>query len=432
MKKRDVKSSQKFDKDYWLALCPRLSITEQPAWKARVSPGGLIEADRVRQDLIEDGYSKIAQRGAVVSQEIVAQLNAGIVNLVRAGWPATFIIIYDEAWEAIEGMQTMIDAATHRKNRCIYDIVAWHVDAESGQAGFSPHRDRQPEDWMPRGLSRDVRSTFSSKIDGRVAKYNTVWLAVSEASAENSCLNFLPQRYDPGYLNGDLPDEDPMLRAFGVGKEVFQQIRSVPLPAGGCTFHTHRIIHWGSAAKAQRPGTERVPVAPRLAISCAFSDADFESPYLKRAEPEGQKRKKASFLVGGGLNLSIRLALAGAQVVNYADRWIEQLPAHVFANCHRLFAAQEEAFLETYRAEIKRKMTFLKSQLKTRAAKKAAKQRLSTAAATVTAAAAALSDDDDKGEDFLNRAMDDMLAAKLEMRGMDDDESENEDGFGLK
>jgi hypothetical protein len=85
MKKRDVKSSQKFDKDYWLALCPRLSITEQPAWKARVSPGGLIEADRVRQDLIEDGYSKIAQRGAVVSQEIVAQLNAGIVNLVRAG-----------------------------------------------------------------------------------------------------------------------------------------------------------------------------------------------------------------------------------------------------------------------------------------------------------------------------------------------------------
>lgn len=241
--------------------------------------------------------------------------------------------------EAIEGMQTLIDAATHRKNRCSYDIVAWHVDAQAGQKGFSPHRDRQPQDWMPRGLPKDVRSTFRSEVDGRVAKYNTCWLAVSEASAENSCLYFLPQRYDPGYLDGDLSDEDPMLRAFGVGKHVFQHIRSVPLPAGGCSFHTHRIIHWGSAAKEQGRGSVRVQIAPRIAISCAFSDNDFEPSYLKRAGQDGERNPKPpSFPVGGGFNLSIRLALAGAQVVNYADRWIEQLPPHVFDMCHRLFA----------------------------------------------------------------------------------------------
>lgn len=80
------KSSQKLDdKDYWLALCPRLSITKQPARKSRMNPAGLIEADRVRQDLIEDGYSKISQGGAVVSQDTVAELAQGIKNLVRAG-----------------------------------------------------------------------------------------------------------------------------------------------------------------------------------------------------------------------------------------------------------------------------------------------------------------------------------------------------------
>ena len=33
-----------------------------------------------------------------------------------------------------------------------------------------------------------------------------------------------------GYLDGDLADEDPMLRAFSAGKESFQHIRCVPLP----------------------------------------------------------------------------------------------------------------------------------------------------------------------------------------------------------
>jgi hypothetical protein len=32
---------------------------------------------------------------------------------------------------------------------------------------------------------------------------------------------------------------------------------------------------------------------------------------------------------GAGLNLKMRLALAGGQVVNYGDRWIEQVAARV-------------------------------------------------------------------------------------------------------
>lgn len=125
-------------KDYWLAICPQLHISEQgkrPEKQAAL----LDEAARVREDLIEDGYSKIARRDAVASDSLVAKLHEGITSLVRAGWPATFILVFDECWEAIGNMQALMDAVTQGKNKCAYDIVAWHVDPSVGQAGFSPH-----------------------------------------------------------------------------------------------------------------------------------------------------------------------------------------------------------------------------------------------------------------------------------------------------
>jgi len=208
-------------------------------------------------------------------------------------------------------------------------------------------------------LPKSVRKTFHTQNDGTLlAKYTTCWLAVSEASPDNSCLNFLPQQYDPGYLAGDVPDEDPMLRAFGAGKETFQHIRSVPLPPGGCAFHTHRIIHWGSAAKP-RPQSNSSP-SPRLAMSCAFSASDFEPPYLTSPGGAGDKSQSGRALIS---KLDLRLALAGAQVLNYGDRWIEQLSPHLVASCYKLFVAQESRFITTYRAEIAHKMTHLKKEM---------------------------------------------------------------------
>jgi hypothetical protein len=57
---------------------------------------------------------------------------------------------------------------------------------------------------MPRGLPQDVRATFHQHADGLVAKYTTCWLAVSDASPDNSCLNFLPKKHDPG-ISQDYP-----------------------------------------------------------------------------------------------------------------------------------------------------------------------------------------------------------------------------------
>jgi ectoine hydroxylase-related dioxygenase (phytanoyl-CoA dioxygenase family) len=70
------------------------------------------------------------------------------------------------------------------------DALAWHVDARNGESGFSPHRDRQPD---------DSKGTF--RPDGS-AMYTTCWIALSEASPETGCLYVIPRQFDPGYLRG--------------------------------------------------------------------------------------------------------------------------------------------------------------------------------------------------------------------------------------
>jgi hypothetical protein len=56
-----------------------------------------------------------------------------------------------------------------------------YIDPNRGDAGFSPHRDRQPD---------DVGSTFRG--DGS-AKYSTCWIPFTDACPENSCLYVLPR-----------------------------------------------------------------------------------------------------------------------------------------------------------------------------------------------------------------------------------------------
>ena len=355
------------DPAYWLDLCPGLHIFGG-AEKGDKATARLSEARRAREDLEEDGYAKIERPGAVVPAAIVSRLRRGVSSLVQAGWPATFIMVYDECWDAVRGMEELLRHVQPGVGFvCSFDIVAWHVDPGSRQAGFSPHRDRQPEDWTQWGLPPDVELTFSRDQDGKqTAKYTTCWLALSDATPDNSCLHFLPRPFDPGYLAGDCPDEDPMLRAFAAGKETFQHIRPVPLVAGACTLHTHRVIHWGSAPK---PGSRLggSPPQARVALSCAFSTRDFEPPYIKpRYNPTG---------AGGRLSFTMRLALSGAQVLNYGDRWIGQVPPRVFRTCHALFLEQKRKFVKTYRAEVNRKFAHVSSEMRRRNANMGSEQQ---------------------------------------------------------
>lgn len=70
------------------------------------------------------------------------------------------------------------------------DMLAWRVDAAKGEAGFAPHRDRQPDN-----------APASFRSDG-TAQYTSCWLAVTDANPDSSCLYVIPRGQDPGYLLG--------------------------------------------------------------------------------------------------------------------------------------------------------------------------------------------------------------------------------------
>jgi ectoine hydroxylase-related dioxygenase (phytanoyl-CoA dioxygenase family) len=70
------------------------------------------------------------------------------------------------------------------------DFLAWYVDTRCGDSGFSPHRDRQPD---------NAAATF--RKDG-TAKFTTCWVPLSDATPDNSCLYVIPRRHDPGYTAG--------------------------------------------------------------------------------------------------------------------------------------------------------------------------------------------------------------------------------------
>ena len=80
------------------------------------------------------------------------------------------MLVYDQVWQLLDRLRPAVAAATG--NQPNFDMLAFLVDPNRGDAGFSPHRDRQPDD-----------APGSFRADGS-PKYATVWLALTKATPE--------------------------------------------------------------------------------------------------------------------------------------------------------------------------------------------------------------------------------------------------------
>lgn len=228
-------------------------------------------------------------------------LRKAIEELSNAGFPPSFIVMYDETWKFVERVQKLMHESTGNY-ACNMDILAWLIDPNKGKSGFSPHRDRQPA---------NVATSFRS--DGS-PRYSTCWVALSDATPANSCLYVIPKWADPGYTSGDFPAaetqrahkleidtennkgrrnekkkkkkenitiDDPSLgdplRAAMIDKFSYQHIRALPLQQGGAVIFTHRILHWGSKGGTTAYVTN---IPSRISLSMAYSDGEYEEAVL--------------------------------------------------------------------------------------------------------------------------------------------------------
>ncbi|KAI3656047.1 hypothetical protein MP638_000945 [Amoeboaphelidium occidentale] len=343
------------DMDYWLKICPLLSITPDRCTPVKIN------AIEIEDDILEFYSTSLRDSGyfmlppdlllRAVGAQVFKKLSESVIRLQEAGWHPWFLCMYDEPFIILHHLESFVRKVTKNDQvKCNFDFLAWHVNSLEGDAGFSPHRDRQLD---------NVKESFTIED---FPKYVTTWIPLTDAVPENGCLYVIPKEYDPGYIDGDLSDTDPMVRAlnshdtnvdhnknvpFGCSYRGFQNIRALPCSSGSCVVFSHRIIHWGSRSVKGYPH-------PRIAMAFAFSDPEYEEPYLLNCSlvRESSENSCEYFLP----SLQERLGLATGQAISYYKRY--NLSRNFMILCHRIFMKFKDLFCERYVKKIRSEYTW--------------------------------------------------------------------------
>lgn len=132
-----------------------------------------------------------------------------------------------------------------------------------------------------------------------------------------------------------------MAAAVGAAPRHFQDIRALPLAAGGAVFFTHRVIHWGGASRAGYP-------TPRIACSWAATSDDYEQPYFSREHlPLPPAELRASLCAGQQLNYNKRFRPTRQRLDLY----------------NRVFNARSTHFNDHYRTKVAGEYQWAKFEL---------------------------------------------------------------------
>jgi hypothetical protein len=255
--------------EHWRTLCPKLSIE---GTRARPSfPLG--DVGTLYERLRYEGYVNVPD---VVPEEERTRLRECIATLHAQKIPLAFAFVYDELWQAFQGVSAFIERALGKGYQALPDFWVWHVPATEQATGWGPHRDRvQPT------LDRD-----------NAPHSLTVWLPFSDATPLNGCIYVLPAHLDERFKRRVWDGHDN-----NVVKDP-QDVRALPAPAGSLLAWNQAVLHWGGRAS-------RLAEAPRASAAFEFQRGDkppFNQPLL-------DPNKIPDF--------STRLGLVGKQVLQY-------------------------------------------------------------------------------------------------------------------
>lgn len=333
------------DLNFWRALCPFLSIADtaiESEVRARTDTLEVIHSyassprDQVENLgllLADRGFFRLPTGQMEIPSELLSNLAAGVHRLVAHGFHPTFLLMYDEVWLLGELIGSILIPASG--NAPVGDWFVFHVDPSivAGYQPGPPHRDR------PLATESSFRGLTGSP------KYCSAWLALTDATPENSCLYVIPRGNDDGYHGIG----DATASAHTAARQ-FQGIVAQPLSAGGLLAFSHRLLHWGSTPQpnAVLESDAVGIVADRIALSLAFADPSFEEPYFDHSvhlpfPPVG-----------------LRLGLVAGQQIQYEH--LAPLGKHEVALFRRIFHSQRAFFGDAYYDKISSAVQFLAFQ----------------------------------------------------------------------
>jgi hypothetical protein len=188
-----------------------LPLSSTPVW----SPGG---------------YARLPE---VILPDRVAPMARAVTALVERGVHPIFAYVYDAFWEPALSVRSFANAVLGSCD-LVRDGWAWFIPPGPEHAGWLAHRD-----W-------------------RVREHEliTVWVALTDANEDNSCIYLVPLDRDPAYAAGTL-DDDSVPRTAAV---------CLPAKAATALAWSQHVLHWGG------PSTERARGA-RISFSYSFAKA---------------------------------------------------------------------------------------------------------------------------------------------------------------
>jgi ectoine hydroxylase-related dioxygenase (phytanoyl-CoA dioxygenase family) len=145
----------------------------------------------------------------------------------------------------------------------------------------------------------------------------SIWLALQPVDMVNGCMQFIPGSHKHEVMEHRSPGGDKSLHPLECcGPFQPADAVPVPLPAGGCTIHDMRTLHYTA------PNTSE---APRLAYILIFNTPPVYKPgqrsfpWLAGRHTDSQTRKK-QWHRRGGLVVEVMRRLPRARVTN--PRWL--------------------------------------------------------------------------------------------------------------
>lgn len=232
--------------DYWLGLVQSASagmdltiaeVDRSTAW----GPGaarhpGAHEQPGLRGDMAREGWAAVP---GFLDARRSASLATASLALLEHGWPATFLLVFDQAWQVGRHLGRLMQSLANDRVALRYEMFVYCVDSTRPLArarGIEPHRDAPHVGFDERGGER-------------LPRHCTSWLALTETTVDNGCIYVVPTHRDPDA-------SAPIREEAGIPLEV---------PAGTALLWGGHVAHWGGVHDPVRAR------GPRVAITCVAS-----------------------------------------------------------------------------------------------------------------------------------------------------------------
>jgi hypothetical protein len=235
------------DIQFWKELCPKLTIAESDQ---SVSPPN-IDTENVKDRIINDGYFHVPFESWDLPLDEMVEC---IEKLKKLDMQPVWCFMYDEFWLLTTKIHGYIKCVLGENYHKLPDLWAWHVDPSKEERGWKIHREGYPH----------------SALDDETPKTLSIWIPLTDATAENGCMCVVPKPNDPGF------DAEAEFY-YADWQEHFYDNSKIMLEAKAgdlLGWHPH-LLHWG------KPSTNK-NASPRISVSAEFvSDRVDDDTFLR-------------------------------------------------------------------------------------------------------------------------------------------------------